>query len=86
MRTLVGCDDDGLGPEYERHMEVVRRLNERVATAHERVACPKCFAPVGVQCRRVTNESRDGRQPDRTRPELKHSHDERLRADGIPLR
>jgi hypothetical protein len=27
--------------------------NERIATCHERVACPKCAAPIGERCRRM---------------------------------
>jgi hypothetical protein len=27
--------------------------NRRIATCHERVACPKCNAPVGERCRRM---------------------------------
>lgn len=82
MRTLVGSGDDGLGPEYQRHMEVVRELNERVATAHVRVACPRCGAARGERCFRVTQFA--GGSTNRT--PLKHLHAERLRAAGIPLR
>jgi hypothetical protein len=58
------------------------RLNERVATVHERVRCPKCAAPIGARCVRV---GRTGLTSASARP-LKHSHVERLRADGITLR
>jgi hypothetical protein len=27
--------------------------NARIATCHERVACPKCGAPIGRRCRRL---------------------------------
>lgn len=57
----------------------VAALNERIATAHERVACPKCGAPAGHQCVSVA-KGRHVRSP------LKHSHRERLHADGISLR
>lgn len=55
-------------------------LNQRVTTAHERVACPKCGMAKGDQCRRV------GARGWQAHPPLKHSHRERLRADGIALR
>ena len=38
-------------------------VDERVRTAHERVACPKCSAPVGVRCCRMPRGYR--RDPDR---------------------
>jgi predicted RNA-binding Zn-ribbon protein involved in translation (DUF1610 family) len=50
-------------------------LGRRVRTVHERVACPRCGRAVGDRCRHV-----------RTGAVLKHSHQERLRADGISLR
>ena len=84
MATLV--DDDGLGPEYARHMEVVRRLNERVATAHERVDCPTCWAPRGVKCCAMPAGYVVGPRGGGRGRELKHAHDARLRADGIALR
>jgi hypothetical protein len=54
-------------------------LVERQRTAHERVACPKCGQPVGERCKRLSARHM-------ARPSLKHSHRERLRADGIELR
>lgn len=57
----------------------VAELQQRLATVHERVACPRCGAPVNVGCRNVTRSYRRG-QP------VKNAHAERLRADGIPLR
>jgi hypothetical protein len=64
--------------------DVVRRmeaaaaeLRRRVQTVHERVACPKCLAPVGVRCVRANGQGTPGTKP------LKHPHVERLRADGI---
>ena len=50
-------------------------LNEKVATVHERVACPACGMPVGQPCVHA-----------RTWAPIKHAHRERLRADGIALR
>lgn len=67
-------------------LEAIAELRERIATVHERVACPACWAPVSVRCRKVTHKGAPGEQPDRTRPALKHPHRERLRADGIPDR
>lgn len=52
----------------------------RVATCHERVACPTCRARVGERCTNVS------RRPTQHGKPLKHSHDARLRADGIALR
>lgn len=72
------------GEEYQRHMEVVRELNERVATVHERVACPKCGAVVGDRCHRVGTAYLPGYKG-YAPPPLKHLHAERLRAGGIPL-
>jgi hypothetical protein len=63
----------------------VDAIAQRVATAHERVACPTCRAPVRERCRAlplghgVSGTVRVGRT-------LKHSHDARLLADGITLR
>lgn len=50
-------------------------LNERVRTCHERVRCPRCRQPAGQRCLHATHLT-----------PLKHSHEERIRADGIPLR
>lgn len=66
--------------ELTRRMEAAAaELNRRVATVHERVACPRCGAAIGVKCRYGQRTYRRG-QP------LKHPHAERLRADGIALR
>jgi hypothetical protein len=54
-------------------------LNERVRTAHERVPCPVCSAPVRQVCCRMPAGYPWGNS-------LKHPHDARLRADGILLR
>lgn len=62
--------------------EAARAVEERIATCHERVVCPRCVAPVGERCIRAR---RDGRFSLLDQP-LKHSHAERLRADGISLR
>lgn len=59
--------------------EQAAALNERAASCHERVACPACRARVGQRC------VRRGNHPSWGKP-LKHSHPERLRADGIALR
>lgn len=56
----------------------------RVASCHERVACPKCKAYVGVRCVRVGTYEAHGTFP-RERA-LKHPHIERQRADGIAAR
>lgn len=55
---------------------IAAELVERQRTVHERVACPRCAAPVGAACCHVS----------RRWVPLKHSHVERLRADGIPWR
>lgn len=62
--------------ELERRAD---ELVERQRTVHERVACPRCSAPVSVRCKRMGN-ARQSRLP------LKHPHVERLRADGMELR
>lgn len=56
----------------------VARMQQRIATAYERVACPCCGAAAGERCHQA------GQHPNPR--ELKHSHKERLRADGISLR
>jgi anaerobic selenocysteine-containing dehydrogenase len=53
------------------------RMNERINTAHERVACPRCRARAGMRCHGVNAVVKKA---------LEHSHKERLRADGISLR
>ena len=55
--------------------EAIRELNERIATVHERVECPKCCAAVGQECANLRGGAA-----------LKHPHAERIRAAGIPLR
>lgn len=76
-----------MSSEFERRAErVAAELHERVATVHERVACPRCLAPVGERCVRMSTHyvgwagAEEGPSP------LKHSHRERLRADGIAER
>lgn len=66
--------------EFEQRVaRAVEALEERIATVHERVACPKCGAQVRWKCRRAGTASRMS-------PALKHSHRERLLADGVQLR
>lgn len=55
------------------------RLLERIATCHERVACPACGVRVGHKCIR-----RNGAWG--VDPPLKHPHLERQQADGIRAR
>lgn len=58
-------------------------LERRVATVHERVACPKCRAPVGERCWHMGYHSvphNISRRP------IKNPHRERAAADGIRLR
>ena len=50
-------------------------LHQRVMTVSDRQPCPRCEARVGETCRNL-----------RTGRPIKHSHVERLRADGIQLR
>lgn len=67
----------------------VEELRRRVASVHERVACPVCGAPVGERCRRVQRaHTGAGPAPAGLPPgvPLKSAHNERLRADGIPDR
>lgn len=61
---------------YRRLERAAQELDRRARTVHERVGCPTCHAPAGARCRRLG----------RGRPELKHSHQARLTADGIPIR
>lgn len=63
-----------------RLIEAADALVERQHTAHERVGCPRCHALPGVRCHRVNGITSLSSAP------LKHSHLERLRADGIELR
>lgn len=58
-------------------MEEVRRQEERIATVHERVACPTCGSQVGERCVAL---NRKGRQA------IKLAHRRRLIADGTYLR
>jgi hypothetical protein len=58
---------------------------ERIATCHERVDCPKCWAPTGVRCRALPAGYVIGVRGGGSGRTLKHSHAERLRADGIAL-
>jgi hypothetical protein len=60
---------------------VADELRRRQRTVHERVACPKCLAPVGERCRHLSVAR--GWPYGRV---LKHPHRERLRADGIAER
>lgn len=60
-------------------MREVARLNELIATVHERVPCPKCGAAIGLRCVRAGSRQRYA-------VPLEHSHAERLRAAGISLR
>lgn len=63
-----------------------RELEERVATVHERVACPKCGAPKGKRCRSMPRGYRPLDAGQRGARELKTSHRWRLTADGTYLR
>lgn len=60
-----------LGPK-EMLLETAARLQERIATCHEVVDCPRCHALIGERCRRV----RGYRTPPPSEP-LKHPHRER---------
>jgi hypothetical protein len=62
--------------------ERVAEQKKRVATVHERVACPRCQAPLGKRCRRMPLGYGIGITPGYGR-EMKYPHDERLRSDGI---
>lgn len=62
----------------QRLERAAAEFNRRVATVHERVACPRCRSGVGERCVSMVKSVHDR--------ELKHPHAERLRADGIALR
>lgn len=62
--------------------QAVRELNERVASVHERVACPRCNMPTGVACVAL-KAGGFVREPV---VHTKHPHAQRLREDGIYLR
>ncbi len=65
--------------------ERAAELVERQRTVHERVACPRCEAPIGERCVRASG--RGWTQTDAGGIyALKHPHAERLQADGIELR
>jgi hypothetical protein len=66
--------------------EAAAAIEARVATCHERVACGKCWAPPGVRCRAMPAGYVIGPRGGGSGRVLKHSHAERLRADGIPNR
>lgn len=77
------------GPDYWLTPQMdawLAELERRVATVHERVACPKCGAVVGDRCHRVGTMYLPGYDGYAPPPSLKHPHAERLRAGGIPLR
>lgn len=61
----------------ERMMRAVEEANERIRTCHERVACPKCLAPVGARCRRALRSMMRTGVFATGQPELKHPHRER---------
>lgn len=74
------------GDSFAGMEEAVRELNERVASVHERVGCPKCWAPVGVRCCAMPAGYVIGVRGGGRGRTLKSPHAERLRADGIALR
>lgn len=54
--------------ETERRlMAAAVAANERIASCHEVVACPKCGAPVGVRCRSMPRGYRPLDGPGRVR-------------------
>lgn len=58
-------------------VEAADRLNARIESCHEEVACPRCGAPVGHECRQMPAGFRvaiPGTPPGRV---LKHPHRER---------
>lgn len=65
----------------KRMERVADELNRRVRTIHERVACPKCYAPVGERCRYASPPAYCF-QPDRAI--LKHPHRERWSQEVPP--
>lgn len=56
---------------FRRMFAAADDLIERIATCHERVACPRCGAPVGQRCRALPKNVRA----------TKHPHDERWRQE-----
>lgn len=64
--------------EMQRRMtEAAEAANERIRTCHERVACPKCGAPVGTKCRAMPRGYRPLDLGDRAARELKSPHRQR---------
>lgn len=70
---------------YQALERAARELDARAGTVHERVACPRCRAPVGGRCRAMPRgwAQGDGWGTALSGRLLKHSHPERLHADGI---
>jgi hypothetical protein len=79
--------DDPWEPEGERlgferrAARAADEANERIRTCHERVACPRCGAPVGGRCFDVRDR---GKHP-AWRRALKHPHRERWTQE-VPAR
>lgn len=73
-----GTDDRG---DFEVAVgEFVARTNERIATCHERRACPTCGRPQGLRCVRKGSTAMAG-----AGPPLKHPHTARWTPD-VPQR
>lgn len=60
-------------------MAAAAEANERIARAHEVVACPKCHAPKGKKCRSMPRGYRPLDAGDRAARELKTPHRQRWR-------
>lgn len=68
--------------DRSRVEQAIAEHQRLVATVHERVACPRCGAPVGLRCRALPRGYRPLDVPGRVRT-LETPHKQRLRADGI---
>lgn len=63
-----------------RLLAAAEAANEKIRTCHERVACPRCGAPVGKRCTKLSSKSYRSADPGLGRIpaiETKHPHEER---------
>ena len=64
---------------------VAAEAEAKIASCHERRACPKCGAPIGVRCRSMPRGYRPLDYGDRRARELLHPHQQRWTPD-VPKR
>jgi hypothetical protein len=83
------AEDGGADPGEAAMIATAETMDHRAATAHERVACSACRAPLGAPCSALPWGYEDrpsgGALVRKGRP-LRHSHAARLFADGISPR